>query len=546
MTVCFYIRLSSADDDIRLKAESDSVSNQRALLTQYLASRPELSGYEPVEFVDDGFSGTNGNRPAFERMIRFVRDGGSKLILCKDLSRFFRDYVEIGEYLERVFPTLGVRLLAVNDGYDSDDYKGTTAGLDVVMKCIVYSFYSRDLSQKVRTVLEAKARKGKFIGAYAPYGFLKDPEDKSHLIADPIAAKVVQRIFFMAVSGHTTGEIAKALNADHVETPAQHFHRLFPESEKFRKRVSEQKGWDWNSVIKILKREEYTGAAVSHRKNWKRIDNRHTVQNDPDEWIIVPGCHEAIVSRETYEQAQAAILGKGKYKREALDYPLRSLVRCGCCGRIMSRARGDKKRGRFYKCDKSASVQGTSCPIGERFYEADLERLVTASLSQILQTVLDEDKRLRKAAASTKGTAEHIRLSIGRLEQQMKKNAADKMAAYERYSEGEITRESFIWEKDRLMADNAALEEQRASLEKQLADLTAASSPELHETAVAADLFLGAGNVTNQMLLQFIERVNVYSGMRVEIVYKFSDPFMQSLQTLLDGETAEEKPDIGS
>ena len=128
MTVCFYIRLSSADDDIRLKAESDSVSNQRALLTQYLASRPELSGYEPVEFVDDGFSGTNGDRPAFERMIRFVRDGGSKLILCKDLSRFFRDYVEIGEYLERVFPTLGVRLLAVNDGYDSDDYKGTTAG----------------------------------------------------------------------------------------------------------------------------------------------------------------------------------------------------------------------------------------------------------------------------------------------------------------------------------------------------------------------------------------------------------------------------------
>ena len=140
MNVCLYIRLSSADDDLRYKAESDSVSNQRALLTQYLNSRPEFVGYEPIEFIDDGFSGTNGNRPAFERMIRFVHDGGSKLILFKDLSRFFRDYVEIGEYLERVFPTLGVRLLAVNDGYDSNDYKGTTAGMDVVMKCIVYSF----------------------------------------------------------------------------------------------------------------------------------------------------------------------------------------------------------------------------------------------------------------------------------------------------------------------------------------------------------------------------------------------------------------------
>lgn len=546
MTVCFYIRLSSADDDIRLKTESDSISNQRALLTQYLASNPKFSGYEPVEFVDDGFSGTNGNRPAFERMIRYVRDGGSKLILCKDLSRFFRDYVEIGEYLERVFPTLGVRLLAVNDGYDSDDYKGTTGGMDVVMKCIVYSFYSRDLSQKVRTVLDAKARKGKFIGAYAPYGFLKDPEDKNHLIADPIAAKIVQQIFSMAVSGHTTGEIAKALNASHVETPAQHFHRLFPESEKFKKRVSEQKGWDWESVIRILKREEYTGAAVSRRKKWKRIDNLHTIQNDPDEWIIVPGCHEVIVSKETYARAQMTVRNKGKYKREALDYPLRSLVRCGCCGRIMSRARGDQKRGHFYKCAKSVSIKGTPCPIGERFYEAELERLVIASLSQILQIVLDEDKHLRKAAASTKGTAENIRRTIGKIEQQMKKNAVDKMTAYERYSEGDITRETFIRKKDKLMADNANLEEQRNSLEKQLAGLMVDSSSELHETAMSADSFLRAENVTNQMLLQFIERVNVYSGMRVEIVYKFSDPFMKSLQTLLDNEVSKKKHDIGS
>lgn len=546
MNVCLYIRLSSADDDLRYKAESDSVSNQRALLTQYLNSRPEFAGYEPIEFIDDGFSGTNGNRPAFERMIRFVHDGGSKLILCKDLSRFFRDYVEIGEYLERVFPTLGVRLLAVNDGYDSNDYKGTTAGMDVVMKCIVYSFYSRDLSQKVRTVLDAKARKGKFVGGYAPYGFLKDPRDKNHLIADPVASKIVRRIFALAVEGHTTGEIAKILNVGHVETPAQHFHRLFPESEKFRKRVSAQKGWDWNSVIKIIHRLEYTGAAVSHRKQWKRIDNPHTTQNDPDEWIVVPNCHEVIIPKETYEQAQEAILRKGKYQREASDYPLRSLVRCGCCGRVMSRARGDKKRGRFYKCDKSSTIQGTDCPVGERFYEADLERLVTTALSQILRVVADEDKRLRKAAASTKGTAENIRLSIGRAEQQMKKNVADKMEAYEHYSEGEISREEFIKVRDRITAENAALETQKADLEKQLSELAQASSSELHEVAAAADMFFQAGNITNQMLLQFIERVNVYSGMRVEIVYKFSDPFMQSLQVLLEHGSTDYVSGIGS
>lgn len=429
----------------------------------------------------------------------------------RDLSRFFRDYVEIGEYLERIFPTLGVRLLTVNDGYDSNDYKGTTAGMDVVMKCIVYSFYSRDLSQKVRTVLDAKARRGKFVGGYSPYGFLKDPQDKNHLIADPVASKIVKRIFALAVEGHTTGEIAKILNADHVETPAQHFHRLFPESEKFRKRVSSQKGWDWNSVIKILHRLEYTGAAVSHRKQWKRIDNSHTIQNDPDEWIVVPDCHEVIVSKETYEQAQEAILRKGKYQRKALDYPLRSL-----------------------------------CPIRERFYEADLERLVIASLSQILRVAADEDKRLRSAAASMKGTAENIRLSIGKAEQQMKKNAAEKMDAYERYSEGEISRGEFMKARGRITAENASLEAQKARLEKQLSELEQVSSSELRETAAAADSVFQAGNITNQMLLQFIERVNVYSGMKVEIVYKFSDPFMQSLQMLLECSSTERTSGTGS
>ena len=235
MKICFYIRLSSADDDLRYKTESESISNQRALLTQFVKSHPEFAPYEIIEFVDDGFSGTNGNRPSFERMIEYLKDGKAKLVICKDLSRFFRDYVEIGDYLERIFPFLGVRFIAVNDGYDSNDYIGTTGGMDVVMKCIVYGFYSKDLSQKIKTVLKAKAQKGQYIGSYAPYGFLKDPKDKHHLIPDPVAARIVKRIFSLALEMKTTGEIARILNDDHVETPAAHFKRLYPESKSFRK-----------------------------------------------------------------------------------------------------------------------------------------------------------------------------------------------------------------------------------------------------------------------------------------------------------------------
>ncbi|CAK7087418.1 MAG: hypothetical protein ENTB_04218 [Enterocloster aldenensis] len=531
MKVCLYIRLSSADKDLRFKAESESIANQRALLHQYLRDHREFFPYEIIEFVDDGFSGTNGNRPGFERMIEFLKDGGAKLVLCKDLSRFFRDYVEIGDYLERIFPFLGVRLIAINDGYDSDDYKGTTAGMDVVMKCIVYGFYSRDLSVKIKTVLTAKAKKGQYIGSYAPYGYLKDPQKKNHLIPDPVAALVVKRIFSLALTGMTTGEIAKTLNAEHYETPSQHFHRLYPDCKKF-SNTSSESCWSSNNIREILMRKEYTGAVVSKRRKWKGIDSPQTLLQSESEWIIVPDCHEALITNEEYENAQNAILsGKSMENRRNHDYPLRSLVRCGVCGRVMQRCRG-KNKTVFYKCDKSRYLEETACPIGERFSESDLEKIVISSLSQLLQTVVDEDKRIQEAAARTHGSAENMRRSILRIEQTVKQNQTAKMAAYERYSEGNITRDEFIRQKDRLAADTDRLTAEKAVLEKQLAVLEQAQASELHETAGTAAQFLKASDVTNEMLLNFIDRVLVFTGGRVEIVYRFSNPFLESLKAL--------------
>ena len=188
MNLFIYIRLSSADKDLKFKTESESISNQRALLRRYIDTHSDLSGCVSEEFVDDGYSGTNADRPAFERMIERVKNGEADIIICKDFSRFFRDYVEIGDYLERIFPFLGVRFISVNDNYDSDNYKGTTSGMEVVMKYIVYSSYSRDLSQKVKTVMQAKHKKGQWVGAYAPYGYKKDPNNKNHLVPDPNTA----------------------------------------------------------------------------------------------------------------------------------------------------------------------------------------------------------------------------------------------------------------------------------------------------------------------------------------------------------------------
>ncbi|MCI6249427.1 recombinase family protein [bacterium] len=174
---------------IRLTAKElgvpQSIANQRTLLYRFIRARREFDGYEVDEFIDDGYSGTNGNRPSFERMIESLKKGEANVVICKDFSRFFRDYVEIGDYLERIFPFLGVRFIAVNDGYDSDDYKGSTAGMEVVMKYIVYSYYSRDLSQKIKTVMSTRKSKGEFVAAQPPYGYMKDPDVKRKIIPNP-------------------------------------------------------------------------------------------------------------------------------------------------------------------------------------------------------------------------------------------------------------------------------------------------------------------------------------------------------------------------
>ena len=206
-----YIRLSDADDDLKFKTESESIANQRTLLYRFIRARREFDGYEVVEFIDDGYSGTNGNRPSFERMIESLKNGEANVVICKDFSRFFRDYVEIGDYLERIFPFLGVRFIAVNDGYDSDDYKGSTAGMEVVMKYIVYSYYSRDLSQKIKTVMSTRKSKGEFVASQAPYGYMKDPDDSKHWIPDREAADVVYEIGLYVMDGFGPSQIARKL-----------------------------------------------------------------------------------------------------------------------------------------------------------------------------------------------------------------------------------------------------------------------------------------------------------------------------------------------
>lgn len=443
MKLYLYIRLSSAGKDLKYKTESESIANQRELLHQYLKAHKEFKNYEVEEFVDDGYTGTNDNRPAFEDMIEHLKNGDCNLVICKDFSRFFRDYVEIGDYLERIFPFLGVRFISVNDNYDSNDYIGTTAGMDVVMQSIVYSFYSKDLSQKIKTVMKAKAKKGQFIGSFAPYEYDKDPKNKNHLVIDPIAALVVRKIFDMALQGMTTGEIAMKLCSEGYDTPAQHFKKKFPDCNKFKKGISKENSWSNLSVREVIKNRIYTGANVSYQKEWKGIDVPHTTLRDESDWIVVPNCHEAIVSEEEFEKAQYAIKKKTKKKANgAKDYLLRSLIRCGNCHRAMTR--NDRGKVTTYYCEKSRFLEDTDCPIGERFKESELEKVILDNFISFLNLLVDHEKQLKEAVTKTKGTEAYLKHEVLNLENSIKQNSQAKVTAYERYSDGIISRSKFM------------------------------------------------------------------------------------------------------
>lgn len=248
------------------KTESESITNQRALINRYLDKHEEFEGCPREEFFDDGYSGTNFARPSFEKMMEKVKKGKINLIAVKDFSRFGRDYIELGDYLERIFPFLGVRFISVNDSYDSDDYKGTTGGMDVVLKNIVYDYYSKDLSDKVTTSKYAIMKRGVYQGGHVPFGLRKGAV-KGKLETDPEAAQVVRKVFDLAIAGKGTGEIARILNADGDITPSDYFKKKNPQVKKF-KLKTERKEWSSIMVLNIIRQEMYYQCPVlslSHR-----------------------------------------------------------------------------------------------------------------------------------------------------------------------------------------------------------------------------------------------------------------------------------------
>lgn len=521
MKTAMYLRISSEDADLRTgeKNESESISNQRSLLRDYVCSHADLSGSEILEFCDDGWSGTNFERPAVKELLEQVKRGQINCIVVKDLSRFGRDYLTVGDYISRVFPFLGVRFISVNDGFDSSNPLDITS-----FRTLIYDLYSRDLSRRVKSAKKARAERGAFLSPYAPYGYVKDPEDKNHLLVDAEAADVIRRIFQMAADGAKTWQIAAALNGEGVSSPKNYKVEAGCTRTPWRS-IREDNFWTGNLVAKLLRDERYIGKTVYGKRSRDIVGSTHTVKISRNDWVIVPDRHEAIVPEVLFEKAQACM--REYREREVMTgggNPLKRKVICGVCGHTMQR---DSRKNGSYRCVMKRLNTGFDCS-EEKVPEADILEAVIDTIQVYAQYAVSIDRLLQTRQEQRQLDRKQAQRQLQTL--QSRKARLDKRLQdlYEGLVEGEISRESFAAQKKALTAQAEEISRTVLELERKISDSDDGSNAVIEQFKSYA----GITALTREISIELLHSVTIYPDVRMDIRLNLVDEIEALMETL--------------
>lgn len=495
-----YMRLSKDDGN----GESASINTQRSMLRTY-ADRNGFSVYK--EYTDDGYSGTTYDRPAWKRLLADIEAERVNLVITRDLSRLGRDYILTGQYTEIYFPAKGVRYIAVNDGYDSNNRGNDLAPF----QNIVNEMYARDTSKKIRSALRTKMEDGAYIGNYAPYGYRKDPGDKNHLLIDPLTAPVVRDIFERASRGEPPLKIAKLLNERCIKTPAS--YRRFKRQEADLKTVGGEKGWTSSIICKILSNRVYTGDMVQGKTSKLSFKSQMTLRIPKEEWIVVENKHNAIVSRDLFEQAERRSVPRKRSESAQFSNAFSGLVYCGDCKRVMTTTGGSHKEDRKLVCGGYKQYGKTVCT--NHYMNYDLFCQIVSQELEALITLSEEERKEvagqlefygrnrgnpeeKRAAASLKKRERQIERIIGKLYE----DRVNKVVEEERFCK---LLTSYEQELKEIGAEANAIKEITASVWKNV-----------EEPVEAVDRLLNQLKVkkipASDLLHQFIDRIEIFQS----------------------------------
>nr|WP_314464385.1 recombinase family protein [uncultured Clostridium sp.] len=517
-----YIRLSQEDEN---EGESNSITNQRELLNAFIENSPDLSQYEVVEFCDDGYSGTNFDRPGVKALLEAVRAGSISCIIVKDLSRFGRNYIDIGDYLEQIFPFLGVRFISVNDRFDSNDFDGTTGGLDIGFRNLIYALYSKDLSQKVRSAKKTRMEKGEFIGSHSPYGYAKSSENRKKLVIDETSAAIVRRIFAMADEGKNAVRIAAVLNSENIPTPYA-YKRLMGCDRKYNV-VGDRNYWHNTTVLTIIRDERYTGKMVNGKNRTSVVGSKHGKRVPKSEWIIVPNTHEAIVSEELFASVQDRFSAPQRIKTHTEVRPLMGKVKCGVCKHAMRRSNSIPAKA-YYYCDSHQYVADSNCS-KDRISESGLTQTVLSVIHTQMEVMLDMEQLFDKVKKQSHNDITDITEQIKQLQANLSKLGASKIKAYEKYKDGTMDRERYT----NLKAD---VSKQIAETDARITELEVTLQSNYQENGKPYSIiesfkrYEGFTELSKEMVDELIDSIYIYGREAIEIVWNQMDEYMRLVQ----------------
>ena len=518
--IAVYVRLSKEDGD---KLESDSIQNQKRIIEQhikYLEDQGDQIASVEV-YSDDGYPGGNFDRPEYKRMMRDIEAGIINCVIFKDNSRLGRNYPELGRLMEEYFPQKGIRVISVLNHIDSlKDPHGYCSAI-VSFSNIMNDDYIRQISIKIKSTFAMKRERGEFLGNYAPYGYMKDPEDRHKLVIDPEAAEVVRMIFHWYAGGTPASRIVKQLNALEIMPPS--VYKTSKGCRGFDRHSSggvKRNAWALTTVNSILKDEVYIGNLVQGKHKSTSYRTKKMVPTDESEWTVIEGTHEAIIPDEVFAVVHERYARHPRARKDLqTSYPLSGFVKCAHCGGRMNR---NVSHGvaRFRCMTRIYSPEKCQCPsIREAALEAAILKAIQVQIQELVdaKAVIDAARRTRADGCA----ANEYLIALNRAERERKRLEDAKFRLYDNLEKGILDRDEYLRFKQKYNAEITEQEGQIKRLQTAMAELKEARRQD-DEFVSYFERYGNIDRLDRETLERLLDHVSVEDAANVHIYFKFS------------------------
>lgn len=517
-----YLRLSKEDAD---KDISDSISNQKDLILDFVSNKTDIELIEV--YPDDGFSGVDFQRPAFLRLIRDIEAGKVDCVICKDLSRFGRNYIEAGRYLEQMFPDKNIRFIAINDGYDSAS-RNQSDDLIIPFRNVINDAYCRDISVKIRSQLQIKRQKGEYISPFAAFGYKKSAEDKHIIEIDEYAANIVRDIFSWKLDGLSQQGIANRLNDKGVLSPMDYKQSC---GMKFKSgfQINSKSKWTAVTIGRILKNEIYIGVLAQGKKSTPNHKVKRVVDKPESEWVRIKNNHDAIITTDVFQSVQHILKQDIRVApQKETAYLFSGLLFCGDCNKNLVR-NGVKQNGREYGYYICVGHRTDKSCTSHRISDVKLEQAVLQILKQHIVNLMDMEQMLEyvnNLPMKRDGIKQTDRL-IAQKTAEIERYVKLKMRLFESMDEGLIDKAEFS-------TMNRSYDEKMLHAKQALVKLKAEytslwESTGTHEWIESFRKHKDIEQLNRSVVVSLIDRIIVYEDSRVEVAFRYQHNYERAL-----------------